>query len=101
VVNFVEIIGLIFGGSSAVVGLAGLISKLIGTMRGYDRQLEALRHGIAEAQLESERQRSQIREHLLKLEAALDMLRTELGVKQSIESSPRFRSHSRPIETDI
>jgi hypothetical protein len=87
----VEIIGLIFGGSSAIVGLAGLITKLIGAMRGYDRALENLRHDIGLSNLESERQRAQLREHLLRLEAGLDLLRSELGLKRSIETSPRVR----------
>jgi hypothetical protein len=84
----VEIIGLIVTGS---LGVAGLGAKLISAMRGYDRALENLRHDIGLSNLESERQRAQLREHLLKLEASLDLLRSELGLRRSIAASPRAR----------
>lgn len=83
-----EIIGLI---ASVTIGAAGLGAKLISALRGYDRALENLRHDIGLSNLESERQRAQLREHLLRLEASLDLLRSELGVRRSIEASPRAR----------
>jgi hypothetical protein len=98
--DFVEVLGLVFGGASAIVGLATLVTKGIGALRSYDRQLEQLRLTISDSQIESERQRAQIREHLLKLEGAMALLRSEIGLEQSIATSPR-RRHSSPIETDI
>jgi hypothetical protein len=83
----VEILGLVFGGSSALVGIAGLGIKAIAWLRSIDAQIAEIRLRQSEGEHNCQSQLAEIR-------GQLQLIQSQLELARSIASHPRHR----PIE---
>jgi hypothetical protein len=86
-----EILGLVFGGASALVGVAGLGVKALAWLRSIDAQIAALRLSQAEGD-------HSCRSELAEIRAQLALIQGQLELARSIASHPRHRPMGEPIE---
>lgn len=85
-----EVLGLFFGGSSALVGIAGLGVKAIAWLRSIDAQIAEIRLSQSEGDHRCQSELAQIR-------GQLDLIRSQLELARSIASHPRHQ-RGEPIE---
>lgn len=86
-----EILGLVFGGSSVLVGVAGLGIKGLSWLRSIDAQISALRLSQAEGE-------HNCQARLAEITAQLALIQGQLELARAISSSPRYRAKGDPIE---